>query len=333
MAPLTRNRATPSGAPTALNAQYYAQRASFGLIVTEGTQPSDDGQGYMLTPGIYTDEHIAAWRLVTDRVHDAGGRIFIQLMHAGRVAHPANTPHGRQPVAPSAVKPAAQMFTAQGRLDIPVPRALTVAEIGATIDDFRRAAAAAIAAGADGVEIHGANSYLIHQFLSVNANQRRDQYGGSLENRVRFAVDVARAVTAEIGADRTGLRISPGNTTNDIDEGDTAALYRTLVPALAAVGLAYLHVMHLGNDALLHEIRAAWPTTLIVNRAGRPREAIVGDVADRVADVASVGQMSLANPDLVARLRTGAPLNAPDPKTFFSGGAHGYTDYPTLHVA
>lgn len=333
MAPMTRNRSRPDGVPTELNALYYAQRASFGLIVTEGTQPSEDGQGYLLTPGIFNEAQIAGWRRVTERVHRAGGRIFIQLMHVGRIAHPANTPHGRQPVAPSAVKPAGLMFAANGPLQIPVPRELGLAEIGTTIDDFRRAAAAAVAAGADGVEIHGASGYLVHQFLSENANRRSDRYGGSFEGRVRFAVEVAAAIAGEIGADRTALRISPGNPFNDIAEGDTSGLYRTLVPALAALRPAYLHLVHSGDEELLRWIRAAWPTTLIVNRAGRPREEIARDVTGGLADLASVGAMALANPDLVARLRGGLELNVPDRQTFYGGDGRGYVDYPVLAEA
>jgi len=332
MAPMTRDRSTPSGAPWELNATYYAQRASMGLIITEGTQPSDDGQGYLLTPGIYTDEHIAGWKRVTDRVHAAGGRIFIQLMHVGRIAHPDNTPHHRQPVAPSAVQPAGKMFTMTGPQAMPEPRALSRAEIEQTALDYRRAARAAIAAGADGVEFHGANGYLIHQFLSENANRRADSYGGSIENRIRFATEVTAAVVEEIGADRVGFRVSPGNPFNDIVEGDSAALYRALVTELARIEPAYLHVIQTGDDALLRWIRPRWPTALIVNRPGRARDRIAMDVEEGLADIASVASMSLANPDLVARLQANAPLNEPNPSTFYGGGEHGYTDYPTLDV-
>lgn len=330
MAPMTRDRSTPSGAPTELNARYYAQRASVGLIVTEGTQPSDDGQGYLLTPGIYTPEHIAGWRLVTDRVHAAGGRIFIQLMHVGRIAHPANTPHGRQPVAPSVVRPAGKMFTPQGLLDLPEPRALTTQEVARTIDEYRRAAAAAIAAGADGVELHGANGYLIHQFLAENTNRRTDKYGGSITGRIQFAVEVAAAVAGEIGAARTAIRLSPANPFNDIAEGDTTALYQALIPELARLELAYLHVLQGSDDALLRWARPRWPTALMVNRPGRPRDQIAMDIDAGLADLASIGTFALANPDVVARLKTGAPFNDPDRATFYGGGEHGYTDYPAL---
>ncbi|NEB04218.1 alkene reductase [Streptomyces sp. SID13726] len=332
MAPLTRNRSTPDGVPTELNAEYYAQRASHALIITEGTQPSDDGQGYPVTPGIYTVEHIDGWRKVTDAVHKADGRIVIQLMHAGRIAHPDNTPHHRQPVAPSAIKPAGEMFTATGLKPMPLPRELSTDEVAATVDDFRRAAAAAIAAGADGVEIHAANGYLVHQFLADNTNQRTDQYGGSIDNRIRFAVEVATAVADEIGAGRTGLRISPGNPFNDIAESDTHELYPALVRALAPLNLAYLHIAHGGDDELLHTLRKLWPTTLLLNRAGTDIATRAKDIEDGLADVITVGSMALANPDLVERVRASAPLNTPDPATFYGGGAEGYTDYPT-HAA
>jgi len=270
MAPMTRGRSTPEGVATELNAEYYAQRASHALIITEGTQPSADGQGYLLTPGIYSEEHIAGWRKVTDAVHEAGGRIFIQLMHVGRISFPGNTPHGRRPVAPSAIRPASMMYTAAGRQEMPQPRALSTVEVAMTVEDFRRAAAAAVAAGADGVEIHGANGFLVHQFLSGDTNHRTDQYGGSIANRIRFAVEVAEAVAAEIGSRRTGIRISPGNPykLGDMTESDTRELYPALVRALAPLDLAYLHVAHGGDDELLRELRELWPTTLILNRGG-----------------------------------------------------------------
>ncbi|MFE2217375.1 alkene reductase [Streptomyces canus] len=332
MAPMTRDRSTPEGVPTELNAEYYAQRASHALIITEGTQPNADGQGYPLTPGIYSQEHIAGWRKVTDAVHGVEGRIVIQLMHAGRMSHPDNTLHHRQPVAPSAVQPAGAMFTASGLQEMPVPRELSTEEVAATVDDFRRAAAAAVAAGADGVEIHGANGYLVHQFLADNTNQRTDQYGGSIDNRIRFAVEVATAVAEEIGAGRTGLRISPGNPFNDIAESDTHELYPALVRALAPLDLAYLHIGHGGDDELLHTLRKLWPNTLVLNRAGTDIATRAKDIEDGLADIVTVGVMALANPDLVERVRTGAPLNTPDPATFYGGGEAGYTDYPT-HTA
>jgi N-ethylmaleimide reductase len=331
MAPMTRSRAKPDGTPGDLAAEYYAQRAGVGLIVSEGTQPSDDGQGYLATPGIYTPAHIAGWRKVTTAVHDKGGRIFIQLMHVGRMSHPDNTPHHRQALAPSAAAPGSQMFTATGMKDIPTPRALTSEEIRQTIVDFRHAARSAIEAGADGVEIHGANGYLVHQFLAASANMRVDRYGGSIENRARFAIDVAKGIAEEIGADRTAIRLSPGLTMWGIDEGaEGAALYRHLVAELDSVGLAYLHLVHTGDDQLMADIRGLWKQVLIMNRPSRSRQQIGADVASGLADLEAYGQMVLANPDFVKRLQTGAPMSEPDRATFFGGTARGYTDYPAL---
>ena len=330
MAPMTRDRSRPDGVPTRQNAAYYAQRASMALIISEGTQPSPDGQGYLLTPGVHTDEQVAGWRRVTDAVHDRGGRIAIQLMHVGRVSHPANTPHGRSPVAPSAVQPQGVMFTTAGALPMPEPRALATAEIHAVVQQFRDAASAAVAAGADAVEIHAANGYLLHQFLSSNANQRTDEYGGSIPNRIRLAVEVAQAVADKIGADRTGIRIAPGNPFNDIIEKDVHALYAALVDALAPLDLAYLHVAHAGDEDLLRWLRTAWPTALLLNRAGADLPTRIADLDAGLADVITVGAMALANPDLVARVMTGAGLNQPVRASFYGGGDEGYLDYPTL---
>jgi 2,4-dienoyl-CoA reductase-like NADH-dependent reductase (Old Yellow Enzyme family) len=331
MAPMTRSRAQPDGTPGALAAEYYSQRASAGLIVTEGLQPSDDGQGYLSTPGIYTDAHVAGWKRVTDAVHARGARIFFQLMHAGRMSHPDNTPHHRQGVAPSAIAPGTGMFTMQGMREIPAPRALSTGEVRHTVDDFRLAARRAIEAGADGAELHGANAYLIQQFFAPSANTRTDAYGGSLENRARFAIEVARAVAEEIGADRTAIRLSPGITLWGIDEGaEGPDLYRYLVAELDKLGLAYVHVMHQGDEALLADIRHLWRGTLVLNRPGRPRELVGSDVATGLAQVESYGQMALANPDFVERLKANAPMNDADRASYFGGGAQGYTDYPAL---
>ncbi len=333
LAPMTRSRAKPDGAPGELAAAYYGQRASLGLIITEGTQPSEDGQGYLNTPGIHTPEHVEGWRKVADAVHAGGGALLIQLMHVGRMSHPDNTPHHRLPVAPSAISAEQDMFTATGPQQTPVPRELSADDIQATIADFRHAAASAVAAGADGVEIHGANGYLLHQFLSPNANHRTDEYGGSLENRSRFVVEVARAVAEEIGADRTGIRISPAFPLGGIDEGDAGSVraqYRHLVGELATLNLAYLHVHHLGDDELLRSLRDVWPTAVLVVRYGRTREQIADDIDAGLADIAPLGRFALANPDLVERLRTGDPLNEVDPTTLYGGGATGYTDYPAL---
>ena len=334
MAPMTRSRAKVDGAPGALAAEYYAQRASVGLIVTEGVQPSDDGQGYLTTPGIYTDAHVAGWKAVTDAVHAKGGHIFFQLMHAGRMSHPDNTPHHRQGVAPSAVAPGTGMFTATGMQDIPVPRALTTDEVRQTVQDFRHAARQAIAAGADGVEIHGANAYLIQQFFAPIANRRDDQYGGGIENRARFAIEVAKAIAEEIGADRTAIRLSPGTTMWGIDEGaEGPDLYRYLVGELEKLGLAYVHIMHQGDESLLADIRRIWTRALILNRPGRPSGQIGADVASGLADMEAYGQLVLANPDFVARLKADAPMNDADRMTFFGGDAKGYTDYPAMSGA
>ena len=331
LAPMTRSRAKPDGTPGGLAAEYYAQRASLGLLISEGTQPSDDGQGYTTTPGIYTDAHVAGWRKVADAVHNAGGHLYIQLMHAGRISHPDNTPHHRQPVGPSAISAEQPMFTPSGMQTTPVPRALTTAEVKQTVKNFAYAARRAIEAGADGVEIHGANGYLIEQFIAPNANTRTDEYGGSLENRARFAIEVVQAVASEIGADRTGIRLSPLSTSGGLVEGPEApALYRYLVGELNKLNLAYLHILQTGDETLLQDIRKAWTHPLLVNRPGAQPENLHRDLEIGLADLVPVGQLGLANPDLVARLKTNAPLNAADRATFFGGGEAGYTDYPVL---
>lgn len=331
MAPMTRSRAQVDGTPGELAATYYAQRAGVGLIVSEGTQPSDDGQGYLTTPGIYTDAQAAGWRKVTDAVHAKGGRVFIQLMHAGRMSHPDNTPHHRQGVAPSAIAPGTVMFTTKGMQDIPVPRALTTEEVRQTVADFAFAARRAVEAGADGVEIHGANAYLVQQFFAPSANTRSDEYGGPIANRARFAIEVATAIAKEIGVDRTAIRLSPGTTMWGIDEGvEGPDLYRHLVTELGKLGLAYVHVMHQGNEPLLADIRKLWRGSLVLNRPGRARDQVGADVATGLADLEAYGAMVLANPDFALRLKTNAPMNDADRNTFFAGGARGYTDYPAL---
>ncbi|MGI9822150.1 alkene reductase [Agromyces sp. Marseille-Q5079] len=330
MAPMTRSRATGDGLVTDLTRTYYRQRASLAMLITEGTQPSEDGQGYLATPGIHTDEQVQAWRGVAEAVHAAGSTLVVQLMHVGRVAHPSNTPHGRQPLAPSAIAAAGDMFTASGPQPMPVPREMSHADLAQTIADFRHAARLAVAAGADGVELHGANGYLLQQFLSTNANLRTDGYGGDIAGRIRFPVEVAAAVADEIGADRVGFRISPGSPLGDIQEADAAELYPALIAALAPLGLAYLHVVHLGDEALLRDIRSGWPTGLVLNRAGADIERRAQDVREGLADVVSVGQLALANPDLIDRIANRAELNSPDRATLYGGGEQGYTDYPRL---
>ncbi len=334
MAPMTRSRAQLDGSPGELAAEYYAQRASIGLIVTEGTQPSDDGQGYLTTPGIYTDAHVAGWKKITDAVHEKGGYLFVQLMHAGRMSHPDNTPHHRQGVAPSAIAPGAEMFTATGMQEIPEPRTLTTEEVRQTVADFRFAARRAIEAGADGVEIHGANAYLIQQFFAPSANTRTDEYGGTIENRARFAIEVATAIADEIGADRTAIRLSPGTRLWGIEEGEEGPqLYRYLVAELNKLNLAYLHIMDQGDELLLADIRQAWQQPLIINRPGRLRDQIGSDLMSGLADLEAYGQMILANPDFVERLKADAPLNEADRNTYFGGNESGYTDYPALTPA
>ncbi len=332
LAPMTRSRAKADGSPGDLAAEYYAQRASLGLLISEGTQPSDDGQGYTTTPGIYTDAHVQGWKKVTDAVHKAGGHLFIQLMHVGRVSHPDNTPHHRQPVAPSAFAPeGTKMFTPTGMQDAPTARALTTAEVKQTVKDFAYAAKRAIEAGADGVEIHGANGYLVQQFFAPNANTRTDEYGGSIENRARFAIEVAKEVAAEIGAERTAIRLSPLGNSGGLAEGPEAPeLYRYLVAELNKLNLAYLHILHTGDEKLVQDLRKLWTHPLLVNRPNATPENLDQDVKSGLADLVPVGKLALANPDLVARLKKKSPLNEANPATFFGGGAAGFTDYPVL---
>jgi 2,4-dienoyl-CoA reductase-like NADH-dependent reductase (Old Yellow Enzyme family) len=250
------------------------------------------------------------------------------------MSHPDNTPHGRQPVAPSAVAPGVDMFTAHGMQPIPEPRALAPDEIAGTVADFVLAARRAIEAGADGVELHGANGYLIHQFFAPNANLRTDLYGGLIENRIRFALEVAAAVADAIGPQRTGFRISPGVPAGGLVEGEEGPeLYRRLIAELDRLGLAYLHILHAGNDELLTDIRRLWRHALLVNRPGRPRERIGSDIMDGLADIETYGQMALANPDLAERIRRGAALNPAKREAYYRGGAAGYTDYPALPEA
>ncbi|HEX2857325.1 MAG TPA: alkene reductase [Propionibacteriaceae bacterium] len=335
MAPMTRSRAYGPGAtPTDLMATYYAQRSSAGLIVTEGTQPSVVGQGYPDTPGLHSAEQVQAWRRVTDAVHARGGHIFAQLMHAGRVGDPALLPDGMLPVGPSAVAAQGQIYTHAGPKPFSVPEALDEAGIAQTIADFADAAANAIDAGFDGVELHGANGYLIQQFLSSNANLRTDRWGGSPENRARLGVEIARAVVARVGADRVGFRISPGNTVQDIAETEIEATYTGLVRQLDELSLAYLHILEVpGQRDLARELRGMWHTTLILNPDTRPNPTgpeALALIEDGAADLIAYGSLFLANPDLPARLAAGGPFNTPDRSTSFGGDEHGYTDYPTL---
>ncbi|MFD9570082.1 alkene reductase [Streptomyces sp. NPDC059982] len=332
LAPMTRSRAGEGGVATALMAEYYTQRASAGLLVSEGIQPSPVGQGYPFTPGLHSAEQIASWRTVTDSVHASGGRIFAQLMHSGRIGHPSLLPDGLVPVAPSAVAPQGQLFAGDGMKDFVTPHELTGAEVRQTIADYAQAARNAVEAGFDGVELHGANGYLIHQFLAPGSNLRTDEWGGPVENRIRFAVEVVKAVAAAIGAERTALRVSPGNPYNDISEPDPQPAYEALVKEIDGLGLAYLHVMEHGpeaRDATL-ALRKQFSGTLILNPAteGPTDHRALPLIEDGLADLLAFGALFLANPDLPGRLRTAGPYNAPDPATFFGGDARGYTDYP-----
>ncbi|MGW7342297.1 alkene reductase [Streptomyces sp. NPDC054854] len=332
LAPMTRSRAAEGGLVTDLVAEYYSQRASAGLLISEGIQPSPVGQGYPFTPGLHNAEQIAAWRRVTDAVHAAGGRIFAQLMHSGRIGHPSLLPDGLVPVAPSAVAPQGQVFTADGPKDFVTPRELTGAEVRATIADYAEAARNAVEAGFDGVELHGANGYLIHQFLAPGTNLRTDEWGGTTENRIRFAVEAVKAVAAAIGAERTALRVSPGNPYNDISEPEPRPVYEALVKDIDGLGLAYLHVMESGPDSRegTLALRKLFTGPLVLNPAteGPTDHRALGLIEDGTADLLAFGALFLANPDLPDRLRTEGPYNAPDPATFFGGDARGYTDYP-----
>ncbi|MFF7869298.1 alkene reductase [Streptomyces qaidamensis] len=335
MAPLTRNRAEADGTPTPLMAEYYAQRASAGLIIAEASTPNATGQTYPNITAVHSPAHVAGWRRVTDAVRDAGGRMFLQLQHGGRVGHPATS--GLTPVAPSPVPLPETIYTPEGHRPAVVPREMTAEDIRTTVADFAKAARNAIDAGFEGVEVHSANGHLLHQFLARNTNLRTDGYGGSVTARIRFTAEVTEAVAAEVGAGRVGLRISPGNTVNGIEEGETDELYPALVERLGGRGLAYLHVGYADPDtAVFRRVRAAWPGVIIANPVldeistqcvHRASEALLAAGADLIA----LGRPFLANPDLVTRLRLGAPLNQPRDRYFmYVGGAAGYTDYPAL---
>ncbi len=333
MAPLTRNRADSDGVPGDLAVEYYSQRASAGLIISEGTQPSAVGQGYPNTPGIHSAEQVAGWRRTAEAVHAQGGRIVIQLMHAGRIAHPDNK-HGLESIAPSALAAPGEMFTPDGMKPHPVPRELEHAEIPGIIADFVHAARSAVEAGADGVEVHAANGYLIHQFLAPGSNERTDEYGGSPADRARFAIEVTRAVAAAVGAERVGIRISPAHNiqgATEEDPADVAATYTTLVEAIAPLGLAYLSVLADPRLDLVQDLRTAFGGVLIANDGFgeiTTRESAQEILDKDLADAVAVGRLFLANPDLPERWATGAELNEPDSDTFYGGGAEGYTDYP-----
>ncbi|GAA2747038.1 alkene reductase [Kitasatospora cinereorecta] len=334
MAPMTRSRAHgPAAEPTDLTATYYAQRASAGLIVSEGIQPSAVGQGYPDTPGLHTEGQVRAWRKVTDAVHREGGVIFAQLMHTGRIGHPDLLPDGLVPVGPSPVAAQGQVYTSEGPKQFVEPAELSEDAILRTIADYATAARNAIEAGFDGVEIHGANGYLIHQFLAPNANRRTDGWGGDTERRIRFAVEVATAVADAIGGERVGLRISPGNPYNDIAEDNPGEVYPALVERLAGLDLAYLHVLEGPDRDLTLSLRKAWPGAFVLNPFTHPATTgpeALALIEDGIADVIAFGALFLANPDLPARLAADGPFNTPDQSTFYGGDHRGYIDYPTL---
>lgn len=331
MAPMTRNRAGEGLAPTSLNAEYYAQRATAGLVITEGTQPSAVSQGYPNTPGLHTDAQVTGWTQVADAVHARGGTIFAQLMHAGRIGHTSIT--GQRTVAPSAVAAAGEVFTGTGMQPFEEPRELATDELPSVVDEFVDAARRARAAGLDGVELHAANGYLLHQFLADNTNVRTDAHGGSPAGRARFVVEVAAAVADAIGAERVGIRISPGGQFNDIAETETEATYAALVDGLNALGLAYLHITE-GPETSFGEALAKQFDGVVIASTGfsgpSTREAAQDAVDSGYGDLFAIGRDFLATPDLVARLRTGAPLNEQRTDLFYGGGAEGYTDYPAL---
>ena len=340
MAPLTRNRAIPPGmVPNPLAIDYYGQRASAGLLITEASQVSQQGQGYQDTPGIYSKEQVEAWRKVADRVHERSGKIFIQIWHVGRISHSSLQPGGGKPVAPSAIRANGKTFVAGTFTDISEPRALELSEIPGIIDDFRRGTVNAIAAGFDGVEIHGANGYLLDQFAKDGANKRDDLYGGAIPNRARLMLEVAAAVVSEAGAERTGIRLSPVTPANDISDSNPQPLFEHIVDQLNALKLTYIHVIEGAtggprNNAPFDyaSLRRRFDGAYIANN-GYDFELATKVLAEGAADLIAFGKPFISNPDLVERLKKGAALNEWDKATFYGGGAKGYTDYPTLEAA
>ncbi len=334
MAPMTRSRAL-GNVPNDLMAKYYSLRAEAGLIITEGTSPSPNGLGYARIPGLYSDAQVSGWRKVTDAVHAAGGRIFVQLMHTGRVGHPANLPAGARLLAPSAVAAPGEMWTdTEGMQPHPAPLEMSEQDIAAAIQEFATACNNAVTVGFDGVELHGANGYLIDQFLNTAANRRSDRWGGSLENRIRFAVEVARAAAKAIGADRVGMRISPyGVSIGMAPDADMDALYLRLIEALNDIGLIYLHVVDHSSmgappvsEALKVKLRAAFKGRYILS-GGYDAVRAEADLQAGKGDLVAFGRPFIANPDLMQKLKTGAELKPADPSTFYTPDAKGYTEF------
>ena len=340
MAPLTRMRAGPGRVPTPLTVEYYVQRVTAGLIITEATAISQQGTGCLNTPGIYTDEQVAGWQRVTEAVHQAGGRIFLQLWHMGRVSHPSFQPGGGLPVAPSAIAPqSGQILTATGPQPYVTPHALETGELPGIVAQYAAGAQRALSAGFDGVEIHNANGYLLDQFLRDGTNRRTDDYGGSVQNRARLTLEVTQAVTQVWGADRVGIRFSPGGVFNDMLDSNPLATFSHVLHALSRFNLAYAHLVTTTEDDMWHgaapvallALRQAFAGPVIVAN-GFSRDMATWAVADGVADAVAFGRLFLANPDLPLRFRLDAPLNTPDESTFYGGAEKGYTDYPTLDL-
>ncbi len=337
MAPMTRNRAGEGNVPQPLNVEYYVQRASAGLIITEGSQIAADAVGYPSTPGIHSAEQIAGWKRVTDAVHAAGGHIFLQLWHCGRVSHPSLLPNGALPVAPSAIKPAGQVYTYQGMQDYVTPHALSLSEISCIIGQYRDAAKNALAAGFDGVEIHGANGYLLDQFLRDGSNKRDDAYGATVSKRARLMLEVTEAICSVWGGNRVGIRLSPLQPFNDMHDSQPEETFSHAVKELNRFGLAYLHITEMGIDKPgaagpafdLGKLRKIWKGVYITN-SGYDLARANAALGANAADMVSFGVPFLANPDLPARFAKDAPLNVPDQATFYGGNEKGYTDYPSL---
>jgi N-ethylmaleimide reductase len=340
MAPLTRNRATPgTDAPHSLNATYYTQRASAGLLISEGTQISRQGQGYIWTPGLYSDAQIAGWKNVTDAVHAANGRIFAQIWHVGRISHSSLLKDGAAPVAPSAIPAKSKTYVESGFADVSAPRALEASEIPGVVAEYAQAAQNSQKAGFDGIEIHGANGYLVDQFLKDGANQRKDAYGGSVENRARFGLEVVDAILKVFPKTRLGIRLSPVSPANDAVTSDPAEVFGYFASELSKRGIAFIHVVEGATGGPRDNVafdygalRKAFSGAYIANN-GYTRDLAIEAVRDGKADLVAFGKAFIANPDLVERLRLGAPLNEPDRATFYGGTEKGYTDYPSLAQA
>lgn len=340
MAPMTRNRATADHIPTDIMATYYAQRASVGLIISEGVGPSPNGEGYARIPGLHSAAQVAAWKKVTDAVHAKGGTIFAQLMHTGRIGHSLHLGENGEIVAPSALAAAGEIYTdAEGMLPHPTPRALTTEEVKQTIQEFVNASINAVEAGFDGVELHGANGYLIEQFISPDSNQRTDEYGGSIENRSRFLLEIAEAAGKAIGLDKVGVRLSPYGVFNDIKPyADVDETYTYIARKLNEIGVVYVHLVDHASmgapivpDAMVNAIRDAFKGTLILS-GGYDAERAEAALQSGLADLVAFGRPLIANPDFVERLKTGAELNQPDFSTFYTPGEQGYTDYLVLEA-